>query len=263
MAAYPWPFSRWQGVLLAPKTLNVLTARKRTNKAARNSRGGDLTVVAEGSGPYRTSGGLGFSKFFATGPVPPRMMVALPYSLEAVLTAGGSSVFGTEEIFRLNSIYDPLYSGTGIYPNGYTAWSGFYADYRVHAVEIDILFHDPSAAGVIAGALIEYSNDSFGLGGNSIQTADSIQRADVRPVPVTGEQQVRIQRRFNIWDADGNTRLQWLANPGYQAVFGQNPTLCPLMRVAVACASSATPTCAVLTRLVFHVELFDRINLTS
>jgi hypothetical protein len=197
------------------------------------------------------------------GAVPPRKMVVLPYSYNSTLTAGSASVFGTEAIFRMNSIYDPLYSGTGVSPNGYSAWSAFYADYRVHAVEIDLTFTDPSADGMAVGALVEYSNDSFGLGGNSIQTADALQRSDVRPLNNTGDQTVRITKRFNIWDADGNTKLQWLANPGYQAVFGQNPTLCPLMRIAAACFTSATPTVSCLVRLTYFAELFDRINLTG
>jgi hypothetical protein len=190
-------------------------------------------------------------------------MVTLPYSYNSTLTAGSSNVFGTEAIFRLGSIYDPLYSGAGVYPNGYTAWSGFYADYRVHAVEIDLTFTDPSADGMVVGALVQYSNDTFSLGGNSIATADSLQRSDIRPLNNTGDQTVRITKRFNLWDLDGNTKLQWLANPGYQAVFGQNPTLSPYLRIAVASLPSATPTCSVLVRLTFFVELFDRINLTS
>jgi hypothetical protein len=195
--------------------------------------------------------------------VPPRKMVVMPYSYNSTFTAGSSNVFGTESIFRLNSIYDPLYSGAGTYPNGYTAWSGFYADYRVHAVEIDLTFTDPSADGMIVGALVQYSNDTFSLGGNSIATADALQRSDVRPLNNTGDQTVRITKRFNIWDLDGNTKLQWLANPGYQAVFGSNPTLNPYLRIAVASLPSATPTCSCLVRLTFFVELFDRVNLTS
>jgi hypothetical protein len=223
----------------------------------------ELSVYTDSSAPLRTSGGDGFSKFFLRGPVPPRKMVTLPYVYNSTLTAGSSNVFGTEVIFRLNSIYDPLYSGAGTYPNGYAAWSGFYADYRVHQVMIDLTFTDPSADGMIVGALVQYSNDTFSLGGNSIATADALQRSDIRPLNNTGEQTVRISRKFNLWDCDGNTRLQWLANPGYQAVFGQNPTLTPFLRIAVASLPSATPTCSVLVRLTFYAELFDRINLTT
>lgn len=228
----------------------------------RRRQNGERSVFADTSAPYGL-GTLGFPKFFRGGAVPPRKMVVLPYSSNKTLTAGSASTFGSEYIFRLNSIYDPDYSGTGDYPNGYTAWSNFYADYRVHRVAIDLTFTDPSADGMAVGALLQYSNATSGLAGSSIQTADSQQKADVRPLNNTGSQQVRISRVMNIWDLDGNTRLQWLANPGYQAVFGQNPTLSPYIRIAAACFTSATPTCSVLVRLSYHVELFDRIDLTQ
>jgi hypothetical protein len=190
-------------------------------------------------------------------------MVAFPYSCQQTLTAAAAGVFGTEAIFRLNSIYDPLYTGAGDYPNGYTAWSGFYADYRVHRVKIDLTFTDPSADGMVVGALLQYSNATASLGSNSIQTADAMQKADVRPLNNTGSQTVRITRMMNLWDLDGNTRLQWLANPGYQAVFGQNPTLTPYVRIACAAFASGAPTVVCLVRLTFYTELFDRIDLTS
>jgi hypothetical protein len=241
------------------------SSRPKSSRSASSSKRrqpSERSVFADTSAPFGQSS-LGFPKFFRGGAVPPRKMVVLPYSSSQTLTAGGSSLFGTELIYRLNSIYDPLYSGAGDYPNGYSAWSNFYADYRVHRVGIDLTFTDPSADGMAVGALVQYSNATSGIAASTIQTADSQQKADIRPLNNTGSQTVRISRTFNIWDLDGNTRLQWLANPGYQAVFGQNPTLCPYIRIAAACFTSATPTVSVLVRLTYYVELFDRIDLTG
>jgi hypothetical protein len=222
----------------------------------------DLTVFADSSAPFG-GGTLAFPKFFGGGAVPPRKMVTFPYSFQDTLTAGAAGVFGTEAIFRLNSIYDPYYSGVGQYPNGYTAWSNFYAGYRVHRVKIDLTFTDPSADGMVVGALVQYSNATTSLGSNTIQTADEMQKSDVRPLNNTGSQTVRLTRTFNLWDLDGNSRLQWLANGGYQAVFGQNPTLTPWIRIACAAFATGSPTVVCMVRLTFYAELFDRLDLTS
>lgn len=145
---------------------------------SRRRQNGERSVFADTSAPYGTSA-LGFPKFFRGGAVPPRKMVILPYSSNKTLTAGSASSFGSEYVFRLNSIYDPDYSGAGDYPNGYSAWSNFYADYRVHRVVIDLAFTDPSSDGMAVAALLQYSNATSGLAGSSIQTVDSQDRKSV------------------------------------------------------------------------------------
>jgi hypothetical protein len=191
------------------------------------------------------------------------MKATLPYAATVALTAGAAGFFGTEHIFRLNSAYDPDFSGVGNYPVGFSILNQVYNNYRVHAVDIDILWSDPSADGIIAGCMIQPSSGSFSLSTSTPQIVDKMTASDCRALNNTGMQTVRVQRRFNVWDLEGFPRDEWVANPNFASAVGTNPSATPYLRVAVACLTSATPTATAQVRLTLHVEFYNRVMLVA
>jgi hypothetical protein len=190
-------------------------------------------------------------------------MVRLPYSATVALTAGAAGVFGSEHIFRLNSAYDPDYSGAGQYPVGFSIYNQVYNNYRVHSVELDLLWTDPSADGLVCAAMAQPSGGSYTLAGVTPQTVDKMTCADVRALNNTGMQSVRVQRTFKIEDLDGVYHNEWLGSQSYQSAVGTNPALTPFLRIAIACLTTATPTATCQVRLLYHVEFFNRVMLVA
>lgn len=224
-----------------------------------------VAVYRQQDGPFAvTGGGVGFPKFFRPTAFPPRRMCRHAYSELKTLTGGLLNLFGTEVVYRLNSLYDPNFSGIGDYPADYLEMKALYASYFVKAVVIDLTYTDPSADGVLAAALITPAGSGVSLTSMTVNVADGRPTSDVRPLNNTGMQSVRIQKRFTIAQLEGLTEPELAGISGYRSVVGSNPTLTPFLRIAVTnTGASSQPTAAVLVRLTFEAEWYDRIVQTD
>lgn len=73
--------------------------------------------------------------FAGVGGFPLRKYVTLRYAQQINLTP---SVGGANHLFRLNSLYDPDYTGVGHQPLGYDQWTTIYDKYAVRRARIKI-----------------------------------------------------------------------------------------------------------------------------
>jgi len=134
-----------------------------------------------------------------------------------------------------------------------------YNMYRVYGVGIKLKWTDPSADGLAVAAMLQPSNTGFTLAGQSIQEVDKQPTADVRRLNNTGSQTQTVQRHLSIAELEGLRVPEWTSNPNYQATVSANPALAPYLRLAIACFTTATPTCSVMVELSFDVEFFNRV----
>jgi hypothetical protein len=179
-------------------------------------------------------------------------------------TAALLNIFGTEVVYRLNSLYDPNFSGIGTYPADYLEMKNLYASYFVHAVNIDVSFVNPSSDGLVVGAMVTPSSSATTLASMTLNEADSCPNSDIRFLNNTGMQSVRIQRRFTIAQIEGLKPAEVAGNSNYRSAIGTNPALTPWLRVAISNdGASAQPTCGVFVRLSFEAEWYDRIAQTD
>lgn len=66
-----------------------------------------------------------------------------------------SSTGGAENAFRLNSLFDPDFTGVGTQPVGFDQWSGLYNRYRVHSCKVHVEFiSSGTTLGAICGVSI-------------------------------------------------------------------------------------------------------------
>jgi len=210
-------------------------------------------------GPYADGNdGTAWTKLFKASPFPVRKFLDVPSSYFITLGAAGGGLFGTAYSWRLNSLYDPEISLGLASPYQYSALASIWRAYRVHAVTIDLLFSDPSADGMYVAAGIYASNNTPNISGNGLGVVDQKQMVDMRAINNTGAQTVRITRRITIAQAEGMTKAQWSANPNYEALFGANPALYPVVNIAVSSAGG-TPTCNVCVRITMHAECFGLV----
>lgn len=197
-------------------------------------------------------------------PFPPRMRCCLEYGNSLILTAPNTGNFGTATVYRLNSIYDPLFSGAGDYPYQYNSVASLYGQYFVRSVYIEITFSDASADGIICTALVQSSNNTLDPAGKSIPFMMACTGACTSVMSNTGEQRVVFKKTFQINQLEGLTKTQFEGNqPNYSAPFGSNPAATPFLRIAVADPNAASQTVFCQIRLRFNIEAYERINTTS
>jgi hypothetical protein len=198
-------------------------------------------------------------------PFPVRMNRTLRYSQLVTLTAGASGLFGTEQIFRLSSLFDPDLTGTGHQPYGFDTLAAIYYRYKVNAVRVCIRFSDPSADGVICAGQFQAPSVTQTVTGADVQTVMERSGVWTKNLNNTGEQVAVLDQYFPMHLLCGVTPMQFTANlEDYQALCTTNPARGPFLRLAVAALDgSSTPTVRCECTFMFYTSFFERIGLSQ
>lgn len=198
----------------------------------------------------------------------PRMFKKLTYTQTATLTAnatGNSS--GNSQVWRLNSLFDPDYTGTGHQPLYYDQIITLgYTNYLVHGCKVTLTFTNPSADGMY----VAYGLDTPALD-DSIANVfhdylKEYPRTMVRYINNTGSQKTTASFYVNNAKACNVSKLRYNANPDYSAGTGSSPTKSPVVQCvcgAIDPSNGSTPTVQVTVKLTFLTEFFDSDNYPS
>ncbi len=189
-------------------------------------------------------------------PFPQVMNVSLRYGQLVTLTAGVAGVYGTEQVFRLNSLYDPDLTGTGHQPYGFDTLSSIYFHYKVTAVTVSMIFSDPSADGVQIAANFQSPGTTFTVTGESPNTAMEKPGMMIRNLNNTGSQKVTFTQRFPMHILCNVTKTQFEADLlNYESAVTTNPSLVPYLRIAIAALDGASvPTVRCQTDIIYHTQ---------
>jgi hypothetical protein len=195
---------------------------------------------------------------------PPRLQTVLPYADQFTLQGATlSSAFGTEQAFRMNSLFDPDFTNVGHQPYGYDQITPWYYRYIVEAVEVNLRFSDPQGDGVYVGVFAKNFDDTNTLTGATISAATERPNVFIKALNNTGTQIVNFKRLFRLCDLMGLTPEQY-RNAWSQvgAVVTTNPSVVPYLSIAVADANASSPalTCKVNVELKFHCTFWGRGN---
>jgi hypothetical protein len=174
-----------------------------------------------------------------------------------------SAAFGTEQSYRLNSLYDPDFTGTGHQPYGFDQITPWYFKYLVDAVEINLRFSDPQGDGLYVGMFLKNFDDTNTLTGASISSATERPNVLLKPLNNTGSQVVTFNKLIKLHELMGLTRQQY-ENAWNQtgASVTTNPSFVPYLSFAIADANASSPalTCKVTIELKFHCTFWERGN---
>jgi hypothetical protein len=222
------------------------------------------TVFSENEAPSNRA--IGPVRMAPLGdPFPIRMNRTLRYSQLVTLTAGASGLFGTEQIFRLSSLFDPDLTGTGHQPYGFDSLAALYYRYKVNAVRVCLRFSDPSADGVLCAAQFQAPSVTQTVTGADVGAV--MERAGVwtHNLNNTGEQAIVLDQYFPMHVLVGVTPQQFAANlEDYQSLCTTNPARGPFLRIATAALDgSSTPTVRLEATLMFYSSFFERIGLSQ
>jgi hypothetical protein len=201
---------------------------------------------------------------FVDGPVARRALFVLPYDQNYTLTVGSVSTFGTGQVFRLNSCFDPDETGVGHQPYGWDQITPFYGTYKVIKCDVDIQFSFPSAAGVVCGVNAIIAGDTYDITGKSLSSVSEQPMSNVSRVPTAGNQTYRFRRSFPMGAIYGITEAQFRNTIlSFASATNTNPTVTARIQTAIASlnSSDSTATVYVQARLVYHVEMYQRVVL--
>lgn len=205
-----------------------------------------------------------FHKMFGRQPVPSYAFKDFNYSTNYTLTSAGASAFGVEQIFRLNSCYDPDFSGAGHQPYGWDQFTtSLYSAFRVDRCTLDLEFINTSTAELVAGVQISSSLDTVQLAGTSLIGAQERFNCWTANVPTTGAQRVRMVQTFPMHMVEGLTQAEYASNPYYHGTRTTDPALCNYVRIAIADYAGGAGGISMQLRvnITYHTKLFKRITL--
>jgi len=194
------------------------------------------------------------------------MYCKLPYSESLTnMTSGLIGVFGTENVYRLGSIFDPQFAVGGHQPIGRDILAQIYNKYKVYGVTVDLHWSDAGGDGGICGIMINSSSDSTTLAGMSAETAVEKPNVFRGFVNDTGNQQFHFKKYFDLGKIEGLTRGQFTNDiQQYCAQMATDPTLTPFLRLAVANIAQTSGVkvhCDV--KLTYHVKFYDPVTLAK
>ncbi len=121
---------------------------------------------------------LATDSLFGADPFPPRTRRVLRYAETFQFTTGTAGIMGTQQVIRLNSLFDPNATGVGHQPYGFDQLALIYAKYRVISCRVVIRFTTPGAANdVLCAALFSGVGNILTLTGQSPDYITEIGRA--------------------------------------------------------------------------------------
>lgn len=235
----------------------------------RSSKSWSVQWRPPGRGQQR--GGLLFSPGMPTwnsSPFPKTLYTWMTYEQIGGISNGGAGTFGTDQTFRLNSIFDPDLTGVGHQPYGYDQLSGIYGHYKVLRCRVNIWAQNPTdkTQGAYVGVTVQSSSDTnTPMSSKSPQTVAERPNANLLFVSGTGEQSTHTSFEVPLHEVLGLSKGEFLEDvEDTCAVIGTNPAKQALVSLAMAdpggAAGVGSATCTYRIQLQFYVQMFSLVT---
>lgn len=186
---------------------------------------------------------------------PDRVMARLKYVDQGTLDT--SSTGYATWVYRLGSIFDPDYTGTGHQPTGYDQWDTFYSFYRVHSarVKVCVLSNGTTKSHFIACGPSSDVNGYIYLDELAEEPRTKFGQAIYSGLPFTYED------NFDLKALHGVTKEQF-GDDRFGAAFGANPSDAYYFKIfGKTSDSSAASSASFAIEIEYFVEMYDRSDL--
>jgi len=199
--------------------------------------------------------------------IPPSTLMIVPPAFKRTYCAyqssnsvsEGAAGAGAIYQFRLNSLYDPDYTGVGTTAAGYTALSAMYGYFRVVSARV-----------IVRAALTTNGMSIVGMvaGLNGTLTANILQ-LQIQPNANSkmlqgntgGQHSVcTFDRTYNMPRICGLTKQQYLTEMDFAHLGGSNPARSVYLTVFMVGQSGVAQTVQFNTRIIYEVELSDPLQ---
>jgi hypothetical protein len=164
----------------------------------------------------------------ATMPFPPRIRYKLRYAETHTFQTGIAGVCGTEQVMRLNDLYDPNITGTGHQPYGYDQVVGLYNRWRVDRVRVTFLWTTIGGSAELACLhLLRPATGGLTMAGQTVDRITELPMVKSAVLSASGNTRtVKVVLEANIWDILGISRATYQADiDRYAGSTSASPTI--------------------------------------
>jgi hypothetical protein len=245
---------------LASELLHKPNTNKRQSKAkTQNGQSGAPTrnnsraVLNQGEGSL-------LRRLMSRDFLPAHLEVALRYTTIPILTSDATpGIVGTEQTWRLNSLFDPDLTSTGHQPYGFDNLTPIFGSYQVRECLVELEFSGSDSITLIALVTVQSGQNTTALAGSQLDFCVERQSVMSRPLPIAGNDTWRFRENFPIHSVVGLTKTEFDGDPNYRALVSTNPATQSYLRVAVGDAGTGvSKKCVCKATLTFKARLFDR-----
>lgn len=202
-------------------------------------------------------GGSLLNQRFHLDPFPQKWLRPVTYGDNYVMALPALGV-ASEQIIRLNSIFDPDLTGAGHQPLYRDQIQALYNAYQVRKVNVEITFTDPSQD----GAFVYISSGFTSLLGQTLSRVQETPYTKTMYLNNTGTQQKVFRETIDLARAAGLTRKQYkndIASTG--ALAGANPILSLFLRFGAGNtnAGAGAGTVIAALKITYFTQFYDRV----
>lgn len=200
----------------------------------------------------------------AADPFKPVMPVQFRYAETGTLSTGGFAItFGTEQTFRLNSLFDPDLTSGGHQPYGFDQLTPIYGAYRVKGCLVDIEFFGSNSDDVVAAFTVQTGQNTTALTSSTLREAVERQSVMTRNMPINGDNRWRHREYFPIHKVCGLPASLVANNPNYSALVGANPAEQVYLRLAAATQVNTSKAVNYSITLTYDADMYDRKSMAA
>jgi hypothetical protein len=196
--------------------------------------------------------------FKSIAPSARRVRLSYSSNFQMAETAAGTGAF---RVFRLNSIYDPDYSGVGTSAAGYSQMMTLYTHYRVNAAGFKLEAFIGGASGVVGFAPL-MNQVTMNVNANTWRLLPYSKYALLSLNTSGGKNIANISGHFPLARMLGLTPAQYSTEMDYAAAAGANPTKNVYIAAFVQGIQGASvATASMVVTVEYDVEFFNPLPL--
>lgn len=175
-----------------------------------------------------------FRRYVQRDPLPTAYRCKLTYTHTSGLSSGSYGLLGTEQVFRLNSLYDPDFTGAGHQPYGFDQMTTLYSTYQVYGVKVQVTCTDPTIDSTYVAACFQPSTSTATLTGKDQDAIREQPMSITRMINTSGSQKLSFSQYFPIYKLEGLSRVQYAASlDDFSSNVTTSPVITPWFRIAV------------------------------
>lgn len=176
----------------------------------------------------------------------------------------GTALLGTQQAYRLNSVYDPDYTGAGHQPYGFDQLSGLYNKYRVDRVKFEIIYTTPGGTHDMLCVATVSPGTTSSLTGATLYAGQERPGGIWGLLSPNGERRCVLKGAYDLNVVCGVPKQKYVSDDEYSSSISSNPTQLALLTHAVGCADGTAAISAVAVVVItYDVVFFDRITQSS
>jgi hypothetical protein len=198
-------------------------------------KGQGKTKRASGQGPSRATA-IRLATASRSAGVSPTKVATLTYPL---YVNPGASVAGVNAYqFRMNSLFDPDFTGTGGQPTDFDQWMALYTRYRVLSCHIDIDVVNVTSVTYVRACCAPSADSSPTLTWNGIA---GLRDAHI-PSSARAGYVCNVSKTYLVCDAFGINEEALMSENNYTGTAGTNPTSVAYLNIGIATSATTDVT---------------------